>query len=207
MKEKNSARFFRALQDAPWYGDFLAPVTEELLQLPEEARILDVGCGPGKLMEEVLKGGMYRFTGADINREMLKEARSRPLLRDVVLIPLEKGAPLPFKEGEFDAVVFCSLLFLLEEPLFLLGEALRLLPSGGKIFILTPSGKRRPLLPGAALLRPANASFWLWRKVTGGRGRKWASASVVEKLAGEQGLRYAKTDVFQGMAVMEILEK
>ncbi len=207
MKEKNSARFFRALQDAPWYGDFLAPVTEELLQLPEEARILDVGCGPGKLMEEVLKGGMYRFTGADINREMLQEARSRPRLRDVALVPLEKGAPLPFREGEFDAVVFCSLLFLLEEPLFLLGEALRLLPSGGKIFILTPSGKRSPLLPGAALLRPVNAGFWLWRKATRGRGAKWLGNSPPEKWAAANGLKYSRRLVFKELAVLEILEK
>ncbi len=206
MKEKNSARFFRAVQEAPWYRAFLAPVTEQLRQMPEGSGILDVGCGPGKLMEEVLRHKQQHFTGVDTNREMLMAAAARPMLKETRLLPVHPATRLPFEDGYFDAVVFCSLLFLLEEPRFLLEEALRLLTGGGQIFILSPTGKSGLTRIPRSMWRPANVSFWLWRRATRARGRKWVSVSPAEKLAAEKNVAYKKIPVFYGLAVLEILE-
>ncbi len=207
MKEKNSARFFLALQEAPWYRAFLAPVTEQLRQMPEGSKILDVGCGPGKLMEEVLLHRQQRFTGVDTNREMLVAAAARPMLKETRLLTVYPATRLPFEDGYFDAVVFCSLLFLLEEPRFLLEEALRLLVPGGRVFILNPTGKTGLMRPWRSLLHPANGGFWLWRRATRGRGRKWSSALPAEKLAAERGLIHEKRPVFYGLALLETLER
>ena len=53
------------------------PVLEQLLlpRLPEEAHILDLGCGTGNLARVLWEKG-YHVTGVDISLEMVREARN-----------------------------------------------------------------------------------------------------------------------------------
>lgn len=48
----------------------------ELLQLPPDAAILDLGCGQGRLSIELARRG-YRVTGVDASKELLEVARRR----------------------------------------------------------------------------------------------------------------------------------
>ena len=91
------ARFFRYVQDAPWYSHFLNPVLQSLQNLPENAKVLDVGTGAGKLLERGLSQTSLRWEGADIDPAMLAEARQRPSLRDMPLHsePARGVAPIP----------------------------------------------------------------------------------------------------------------
>ena len=79
---------------------------------------LDVGCGPGFVME-ALKG-QFTIAGVDIDDDMVRACRSRGL-------DVQKGSAyrLPYREGAFD-VVYCTFLLLwLNEPSRALEEMAR----------------------------------------------------------------------------------
>ncbi|MDD1773570.1 MAG: class I SAM-dependent methyltransferase, partial [Methanomassiliicoccales archaeon] len=70
---------------------------------------LDVGCGPGFVMEAL--SGLFDVKGVDIDSDMLTACRSRGL--DVVQADARE---LPFEDASFD-VVYCSFLLLwLKDP-------------------------------------------------------------------------------------------
>lgn len=170
----NGARFFRRVQDAPWYAHFLQPVLAALPAQPGAA-VLDVGTGAGKLMELGQALPHLHWTGADTDAAMLAEARQRPLLHQTPLHQLTPGDPLPFPDAQFDAVTFCSVLFLLPDPTPLLAEAWRMLRPNGRLIALTPSGGAgTPDIMGTIGWHPSNWTFFLWRQMTAGNGRRWA---------------------------------
>lgn len=83
---------------ASFVGEGGAPVIE-LLAPRRSERILDLGCGPGKLTHELAQRGAS-VLGVDASPEMLAEARaSYPELG----FALERAETLPF-EAEFDGI-------------------------------------------------------------------------------------------------------
>ncbi len=81
--------------------------------LPEGARTLDLGCGDGTLAERVLQARPdVRIVGAD------------PLARNCrVTFARCDGARLPFRAGEFDAVLLIDVVHHSSRPHDLLSEA------------------------------------------------------------------------------------
>lgn len=134
------ARFFKYIQDLPWYQLFLEDIMVELKLLDSHSRILDVGTGPGKLIEQVVNQTGLNCVGVDYDQAMLTEAKKRHNFSKVPLLQNGRNGALPFKACCFDFVSFCSILFLLNDPLPLLKEADRILKPNGKIFILSPAG-------------------------------------------------------------------
>ena len=91
-------------------------------QLAEDALVLDVPCGTGRLGQAL--AGLGHYVGADVSVEMLGEARRDAACR-LLCADVER---LPFADGAFDAVVCCRLLHHLREPEELaraLGELVR----------------------------------------------------------------------------------
>lgn len=203
------ARFFRNVQDAPWYAHFLMPVLDSLEGLPDAATVLDIGTGAGKLIEMGLSRYPYRWAGADTDADMLSEARQRPLLRDIELHHLQPALPLPFADASFDAVTLCSVLFLLPDPGDLLRESWRVLRPGGRLVVLTPSGTGNV---GPAILRKIgikrnNWTFFLWRRMTAGNGRAWTQNSPLADFARRQNATYSDIPVFDRLAWLETVER
>jgi SAM-dependent methyltransferase len=76
----------------------------DLLRLPEGARVLDVGCGPGRHSVELAKAGLA-VTGVDISRKFLDIAAERARAAGVSAAFFEVDArQMPF-DDEFDAVI------------------------------------------------------------------------------------------------------
>lgn len=73
FNDLSEANYARA---AVWYRWLLADV---LRGLPPSARILDVGCGPGLLVESLLKSGFTAVTGIDTSESLVSEAKKRGL--------------------------------------------------------------------------------------------------------------------------------
>ena len=204
------ARFFRYVQDAPWYDLFLEPVLEALKPLPADTDLLDIGTGTGGFIEQVVRvQPAFQIVGTDINAEMLEQAQQRPFLSTIPLHLLDKDAPLPFADATFDVICFCSVLFLLDDPSPLLDEAVRLLRPNGRIIILTPTGNGR-LQPSTVReigIHPHNWTFFVWRSKTSENGRSWAAKNMLPAYAAENELTYRKQEGFMGLAVVEILSR
>jgi SAM-dependent methyltransferase len=87
----------------------------ELLELPEGASVLDIGCGTGRHAVELAKAG-YQVTGVDISGGMLREARAAAERAGVELELVQDDATSFDLGRRFDAA-----LCLCEGSLGLLG--------------------------------------------------------------------------------------
>jgi SAM-dependent methyltransferase len=76
----------------------------EVMSLPPGARVLDVGCGPGRHVVPFAEAGLS-VTGVDVSRRFLDLAAERATAAGVRAALFEVDArQMPF-DGEFDAVV------------------------------------------------------------------------------------------------------
>lgn len=107
----------------------------ELMHLPVEARVLDVGCGSGwatRLLAEYTING--RVTGIDISDEMVRLARESSLLFPNVDYQTASAEQLPFPDGEFSHAFSMESLYYYANISAALKEIHRTLQTGG-IFV------------------------------------------------------------------------
>ncbi len=111
------------------------PVGEQairLLEIPEDGRVLDVGCGNGwatRLMAQEASHG--RVVGIDISDEMVDLARESAVLSNMEF--REASAErLPFAENEFTHVFSMESLYYYGDTLRALQEIRRVLKPGGR---------------------------------------------------------------------------
>jgi ubiquinone/menaquinone biosynthesis C-methylase UbiE len=157
-------------QIAPLYGWGWASIplwqryTEAVLpSLPESGRVLEVGPGPGLLLEKLISR-CDAATGIDLSRGMLEEAKRR-LQRAGRPAPLVRGNALrlPFPDGAFDGVVTTFALSAIPDGQTAVDEMARVLrrpdPSAGQpggVLALVDAG-----YPGDGnLLGTALARLW-----------------------------------------------
>lgn len=82
-----------------------ADFIEELLQLPQHAKILDAPCGEGRLCRELTARG-YHMTGADIALPFLEEARAKAAQRGLSIAWEHRDVRHLSWQEEFDGT-FC----------------------------------------------------------------------------------------------------
>jgi ubiquinone/menaquinone biosynthesis C-methylase UbiE len=101
------------------------------------SHILEIGCATGSWSRRISINGM-QVVGVDISTKLLQLAADIPG-RDVAYVATD-GETLPFRDDTFDAVVCVDLLhhFISYEALF--HEAVRVVRSGGWIFICDLNG-------------------------------------------------------------------
>ena len=101
-----------ALRRGPWRGRELAVA---LLAELASARVLDIGCGPGRVAEAVIGAGASSYVGIDLSPHMLELARAR--LDGFDSVELLEGDFLELDvPGAFDVVLALGLFDYLEEP-------------------------------------------------------------------------------------------
>lgn len=102
-----------------------------------EARILDAGCGTGKVGQILHDRGYRNLEGSDISPEMLREARKKNCY--VALHQQVLGETLAFPTGAFDAVVSVGVFLRGHAPSSSFDELIRITRPGGHIiFTLRP---------------------------------------------------------------------
>lgn len=205
---------FLKAQKSGWYPLFLQPVVENILTMPTAQAVLDIGTGPGKLLELLNKESFrLKLTGIDINPGMIRAAQKRIKKDSITFQLMEPGKPLAFVNDQFDVVTFCSVLFLLNDTSkeFLLNDALRVLKPGGKIIVLTPSGKKAAITSLLEIWQYPfslfNWTFLLWKLFTSGNAKKWAKQNWLNNYATQQSYQYTSQEVFNGNAFLETLKK
>jgi ubiquinone/menaquinone biosynthesis C-methylase UbiE len=96
-------------------------------------RVLDVGCGTGRLCAALEALGS-RTAGVDASAEMLAVARSR--LPEGTVLEQANAESLPFGDASFDRVTMQLSVHLLDRPAAF-AETVRVLVPGGRIAICT----------------------------------------------------------------------
>ena len=111
----------------PTYLRKMAFVRQFLMSVPQESRILDVGCGEGVLVEEFSREG-WKIAGIDLNYE------SEYVLRGDAL-------NMPYPDALFDIVLFLDTLEHLsyENQPKALAEIKRILKPGGFLLMSVPN--------------------------------------------------------------------
>jgi len=94
----------------------------KLIDLKQEEKILDIGCGTGNYLQLFIKKGL-KPVGVDISLPMLRVAQKK--LTQLGIFCLAKSEALPFKTKSFDCVTIITTLEFVENPLETLGEAVR----------------------------------------------------------------------------------
>lgn len=111
----------------------------ELLDLPEGARVLDVGCGPGWTSTLLARQG-YSVLGFDLAPDMIAIAEQRAVREDVSTqceFVVADSEQFDFDQ-EFDAVLVYDTLHHTQMEQAVLGNCYRHLRVGGKILIAEP---------------------------------------------------------------------
>ena len=106
--------------------------------LSQEARVLDLGCGTGKLLQRFPAG-----VGVDLSLEMLHGARGR---RPDARLVQASATALPFADASFDAAVSAFVLRNLRDLAGAFSELHRVVRPGGAVALVDITGPRSGLL-------------------------------------------------------------
>ncbi len=109
----------------------------EYVALKENASVLDLGCGTGKLMNRLAdKFPTMKAIGLDLAPKMLVEARARNKHRKRLIFVKGRAEALPFADEQFDAV-FCTMSFLhYPHPEQVFEQVSRVLARGGRFYLV-----------------------------------------------------------------------
>lgn len=109
----------------------------EYVELKENASVLDLGCGTGRLMNRLAdKFPTMKAIGLDLSPKMLLEARARNQYRKRLIFVRGKAETLFFADNQFDAV-FCTMSFLhYPHPQQVFEQVRRVLAPGGRFYLI-----------------------------------------------------------------------
>jgi SAM-dependent methyltransferase len=117
---------------------FSLPIDLPFLQnyLPLESKILDYGCGYGRVCEQLAEFGYPHVIGVDSSSEMIGRARQ---MHPTLQFDVGTAAGLPYKAGAFNAILLVAVLTCIptdEDQRRLIATLGRLLVSGGILYVV-----------------------------------------------------------------------
>jgi SAM-dependent methyltransferase len=109
------------------------------LDLPEQARLLEVGCGPGTLWNENLTRVPHDWEVVltDLSPGMVEEARGNLEGAQGFNFQQADAMSLPFDDKSFDAVLAMYMLYYVPDRSKALAEMRRVLKPDGKLYVAT----------------------------------------------------------------------
>jgi ubiquinone/menaquinone biosynthesis C-methylase UbiE len=122
--------------DRRWGRYIEASTAATLRRIPRDAgeRLLDIGCGTGRLMGRLVGRSPFReLTGVDLSPGMVAQARGR--LPASVRLLVGDAEALPFLPDSFDVIVSVSSFHYWPSPASGLEELRRVLRPGGRLIL------------------------------------------------------------------------
>ncbi len=117
--------------DDNWWTAFELVVQEADLR---GRRVLDLGCGTGRLSTALAERGIARVWGVDASPEMLAVAGEK--VPKTVGLKQGRAEQLPFRDGWFDRVVMWLVVHLVDQPAAF-SEVARVLVPGGRLAVVS----------------------------------------------------------------------
>lgn len=170
------ARLYDAVARVAFRGFYRGIATDVALAAPGGGRVLEVGCGSGRLASELACRHGLDVTGLDLDPAMIGVARTHAEacrgrhLRPVFAVG--DAASLPFPDASFDMVVSTLSMHHWADPTAGLTEIARVLRPSGRALIwdLRPGSRRHrhPHVPDPsehlrdARLRSTATTAWTW---------------------------------------------
>jgi ubiquinone/menaquinone biosynthesis C-methylase UbiE len=127
------------------YSIPLAPAFCDFAGIDVEERVLDVGCGPGALIAELVRRlGRSAISAVDPSEPFVEAARERHADVEIRQAPAER---LPFPDEHFDASLAQLVVHFMTEPLAGLREMARVTRHGGVVAacVWDHAGEQGPL--------------------------------------------------------------
>ena len=149
----NAERFFsqQARKPTGWFGRFVMPLvfdrgnaflngfTEQVLALQPADRVLEIGCGTGKLISRIVsKVQTGCIEGIDFSPAMVALARKRnrkTIARGTVSIVEGDFDGHPYPENHFDAIYSVNTIYFWKNPEQTLDKAMSILVPGGRLVV------------------------------------------------------------------------
>lgn len=114
-------------------------VMDHLLARPQDARILELGCGPASTwasQQERVPGG-WQITLSDFSAGMVEKARASIQGADHFFFAVQDAQAIAFPASSFDAVIANHMLYHVPDRQKALAEIRRVLKPGGVLFAAT----------------------------------------------------------------------
>lgn len=112
--------------------NYLLEEISNILANEPRGRLLDLGCGDGDYSIRAQEMG-FEVTAGDLDNERFRyNGKIRFMNCDVT-------STLPFKDGEFDVVVFLEIIEHLRNPYSVVRELCRILKPNGRLILSTPN--------------------------------------------------------------------
>lgn len=108
--------------------------TQEKKVPSSDLRVLDIGCGSGRISKELMKKG-YQVVGLDFSEEAIKKALAQGV--NAKKTNLDEG--IPENSEAYDIVWAGDIVEHVFDPIGLLKESQRVLKTGGAMLITIPS--------------------------------------------------------------------
>ena len=109
----------------------------EFLRVGQASRVLDVACGSGGPSLALVERTRCRLTGVDLEDAGIAYAQSQAAARELAdqasFAVLDCGAPLPFEDSSFDAVLCIDAIVHFRDRFGTLRDWARLLRIGGRV--------------------------------------------------------------------------
>lgn len=115
---------------------FTTPLDLDIFKahVSQQATILDIGCGYGRIMDQLCQQGFSNITGVDFSWEMVNQGKSSFPGLDFA----QASQALPFRDQSFDAVVLMAVLTCIPDDIHqkrLMGEIRRVLKKNAILYI------------------------------------------------------------------------
>jgi 2-polyprenyl-3-methyl-5-hydroxy-6-metoxy-1,4-benzoquinol methylase len=143
MQEENREKYYEKYwqrNDAPPTQDPLSKkrleiFLKEIKKYPGIKKILDVGCGDGRISKALKEAG-FNVVGLDISRTAIEKAKQN--FRGIDFLVASPEEKLPFEDENFDSVYCTEVIEHLYDTAVALKEITRVLKKEGLLFISTP---------------------------------------------------------------------
>jgi len=118
---------------ANWDASFYAKYADTLRPAQSSARVLDIGCGAGQVVDQLTQAG-FEAWGVDVSEPNIARA-SRFSQR----CQLYNGSRLPFPDRHFASVGALNVLEHVDAPEAFITELVRVTEPGGRVVLSSPN--------------------------------------------------------------------